>query len=102
MHEAYNLTAIHEQTAKTMWDPQQQTTLYTSKACYRNNFTFNSFDIVFNRNYIYRDLSHAIFRLWKPWYPLKCSNHPAMAAKICAFRYVSIAFRFSNRILTLT
>jgi hypothetical protein len=40
-HEAINLTAICEQTIKTMWDPQYVITLQASTACYGNRFIFS-------------------------------------------------------------
>jgi hypothetical protein len=39
-HKTDNLTAICVPTALKMREPQRLTTLWASKACYRNSFTF--------------------------------------------------------------
>jgi hypothetical protein len=46
-----NLTAICEAIVLKMWDPRRLTALWSSTACYRDNFTFNFiyvYKIVFN------------------------------------------------------
>jgi hypothetical protein len=39
-HKADNFTAICEPIVYKMWEPQYLTTLWASKACYRDTFTF--------------------------------------------------------------
>jgi hypothetical protein len=36
---ADNLTAIYEPIVQKMWEPRRFTTLWASKACYRDSFT---------------------------------------------------------------
>jgi hypothetical protein len=48
--KADNLTAICELIVQKMWEPRCLTTLWASKACYRDSFTFLQFYILFNGN----------------------------------------------------
>jgi hypothetical protein len=38
--KADNLTAICESIVQKMWEPRRHTTLWASKACYRDSFSF--------------------------------------------------------------
>jgi hypothetical protein len=60
--KADNLATICEPTVQTMWDPQQLTILWVSKACYGDSFTLSYFLLQLTEFWIF-----LMLRGWDYW-----------------------------------